>query len=144
MTKKIENGKTTVDQDDGVFVPKVVKHRKKKEPVFGPDECLKGTDGQLMVTAAHRYCLGRRSYIVGAALDWLHKWWGSFERNTQRVILRDTIQAIQENMAGDGIDVRGWTQFAADKFELLVEEDKQWVRSAVRQDKIWPLNRADS
>lgn len=113
----------------------------KNTPVNQTDECLRGVDGQSMVVAAHRYCLGRSSYIVASALFWLDKWWSSFERNTQRVIVRDTIRALQEEAAGMDMDVKGWTKFAAAKYRLLCQEDQLWVNGAVHYDKAWPLPR---
>jgi hypothetical protein len=43
----------------------------------------------LMVIAAFRYCLGRRTYIVGACCDWLVDIWSLLEEKTQFVIQRD-------------------------------------------------------
>ena len=34
-------------------------------------EITADTNDQLMAMAAHRYCLGRRSYIVGACIEWI-------------------------------------------------------------------------
>ena len=104
------------------------------------DDCIQGVDGQLMVIAAHRYCLGRRSYIVGAAIDWLSLWWDSFERNTKRVILRDTIQAIQDNLAGADMDKNGWLDFTQKHFNGLCLEDQTWVRTSARTDQQFPLD----
>lgn len=103
------------------------------------DDCIKSVDGQLMVIAAHRYCLGRRSYIVGTAIDWLTLWWKSFERNTKRVILRDTIQSIQDDLAGADIDKKGWLDFSKKHFYDLCSEDQDWVRTSVRIDQPFPL-----
>jgi hypothetical protein len=102
------------------------------------DDCIQGTDGQLMVIAAFRYCLGRRSYIVGACLYWLGRWWDSFDRNTKRVVVRDTVRAIQDGEAGDTMDRAGWTEFASEKFALMSEDDQAWVlRESSNQP--WPL-----
>ena len=43
----------------------------------------------LMVTAAFRYCLGRRSYIVSVCVDWLIEQWPNFEENVKDAIQRD-------------------------------------------------------
>lgn len=72
-----------------------------------------GINDQLMCIAAHRYCLGRASYIVGSCLEWLRAHWDQFEPNTQAVILRDTKEALAQNRAGMDIDVRGWQEFVA-------------------------------
>jgi hypothetical protein len=95
---------------------------------------------QLMATAAHRYCLGRQSYIVGACLEWLQDTWEQFSRNTQRVMVRDTIEALMDGQAGGDIDVAGWQNFAAFGLSLLNEEDRKWVRDAVAyKNKPWPI-----
>jgi len=98
-------------------------------------------DTQLMVMAAHRYCLGRQSYIVGAAIDWLRKYKEYFDRNTVRVILRDTIEALQDNQAGsEYIDVPGWKKLAKEFYDAIPAEDQEWVRNSVahKREK-WPL-----
>jgi hypothetical protein len=101
---------------------------------------LKGLNDQLMATAAHRYCLGRRSYIVGACLDWLYQTWEQFDRNTRRVMIRDTIAALMDDQAGGSYDVDGWQGFAAFGYLRLNDEDQQWVRSSVaHKGKPWPL-----
>ncbi len=101
---------------------------------------LSGLNGQLMVTAAHRYCLGRQSYIVSSCIEWLREWWPSFTANTKRVILRDTIESLQDGTAGADMDTRGWTQFADWAFDQLDGADKKWVVSAVaHRHKPWPL-----
>lgn len=66
---------------------------------------------QLMVMAAHRYCLGRRSYIVSSCLEFLDQVWEQLSLNTQIVILRDTKEALERGTAGDDMDIRGWQAF---------------------------------
>lgn len=95
-----------------------------------------------MAMAAHRYCLGRQSYIVGSAISWLWKWRKEFERNTIRVIVRDTVEALQDNRAGsESIDAPGWQRLASDLFAEMNDEDKNWVRNAVaHRQQPWPLS----
>lgn len=98
-------------------------------------------DTQLMVTAAHRYCLGRQSYIVGAAIDWLRKHREHFTRNTIRVIVRDTVEALQDNQAGSStIDVPYWKKLAQEFYDAMPAEDQEWIRNSVahKREK-WPL-----
>ena len=99
-------------------------------------------DTQLMVMAAHRYCLGRQSYIVGAGIDWLRKQPKHFERNTSRVIVRDTVAAIQDGRAGSQfIDGPGWERLASELFSEMPKEDQDWVKSSVaHRDQDWPLS----
>lgn len=66
---------------------------------------------QLMMMAAHRYCLGRSSYIVGAALDFFDQHWSQLTPHTQGIILRDIKEALDRGMAGMDIDARGWQEF---------------------------------
>ncbi len=99
-----------------------------------------GTNGQLMVMAAHRYCLGRQSYIVGACIEWLKSWWNQFEINTKRVIIRDTVEALQDDFAGSKYDKEEWTNFAEWAYNSLNITDKERCRDAVKhRNKPWPL-----
>ena len=43
----------------------------------------------LMVTSAVRYCLGRRTYIVGDCVDWLLRIWPTLDVATRRLIEMD-------------------------------------------------------
>jgi len=92
-------------------------------------------NGSLMVTAAHRYCLGRASYIIGSAIEWLTDYWDSFGQQTQSTILRDTITAIAHNRAGYGMDKRDWTQFANKQIPTLTTERTEWLRNAIKHDE---------
>lgn len=72
------------------------------------------TNDQLMVMAAHRYSLGRRSYIVGSCIEFLDEVWDQLKLNTQEVILRDTKEALAHSDRGDAgapMDIRAWEQF---------------------------------
>lgn len=51
----------------------------------------------LMVIAAHRYCLGRMTYIVGDCVDWLLSIWGELDDNTRAIIQRDTEEAFKRD-----------------------------------------------
>ena len=105
------------------------------------DNFWKNLDTQLMVTAAHRYCLHRQSYIVGAAIDWLRTYREGFERNTVRVIVRDTVEALQDNAAGSPtIDAPAWRQLAKEFYDAIPAEDQEWVRNdTAGRKKEWPL-----
>ena len=114
----------------------------KKKPLewHASNPCLSDLNGQLMVMAAHRYCLGRVSYIVGAGIEWLWQWRREFEPSTIRIIVRDTVEAIQEDRAGWVSDTRAWHNLAQQFYDEMCEEDQQWVRQAVHQDRDWPLS----
>lgn len=93
---------------------------------------LENLDDQLMASAAHRYCLGRSSYIVGSCLDWIRATWAQMEPNTQFVMLRDTVEALVDGRAGsDLIDAPGWTAVALWMAENMAPERLQSVRNAL-------------
>ena len=64
----------------------------------------------LMVTAAHRYCLGRRTYIVSTCVNWLIQNWNLFEKNTRKLIVEDTKEALNKGWAGDSCDIDEWNK----------------------------------
>ena len=53
--------------------------------------------GDLMATAAVRYCLGRQSYIVGDCCDWLLQVWPRLQESTRKIIARDVEDAIRRD-----------------------------------------------
>lgn len=54
----------------------------------------------LMVTAAFRYCLGRRTYIVGECANWLVQHWNEFRPQTRELIQRELAEAfVHDNKA---------------------------------------------
>jgi len=96
---------------------------------------------QLMATAAHRYCLGRASYIVPTCLEWIDDTWDQFDRNTQRVMVRDTIEFLMQYKARNDYEEHGWKAFAERGFNSLPEEDQEWVRRNVAwRSEPWPLS----
>lgn len=46
-------------------------------------------DSDLMALCAMRYCMGRRTYIVGMCVDFLIKNWKHFSQKTKDLIQRD-------------------------------------------------------
>jgi hypothetical protein len=95
-------------------------------------------DTQLMVMAAHSYCLGRQTYMPHACMEWLWKHRGLLERNTMFNIVRDTSKALRDGRAGsETADVPAWRSFAAKMFRELRAEDKRLVREQVQP---WPLD----
>lgn len=67
------------------------------------------TNDQLMAMAAHRYCLGRASYIVGACIQWIPATWGQMSEGTRKNMIRDTQEALDKGYAGMEMDRRDWT-----------------------------------
>jgi len=93
---------------------------------------LQSTDDQLMAMAAHRYCLGRQSYIVRSCIAWLRTHWDQIDSNMRNVILRDTIEALIEERAGDkSIDAPEWLSFAQWAASQMPADSASWVRRQV-------------
>lgn len=62
----------------------------------------------LMVIAAFRYCLGRRTYIVSSCVDWLLFWWDDLDDVTKNLIVKEIQEALDRDWAGDDCDVDCW------------------------------------
>jgi len=62
----------------------------------------------LMVVAAFRYCLGRRTYIVGSCVEWLKCYWHEFDANSKIIIAREIKECLEKGWAGDECDVEDW------------------------------------
>jgi hypothetical protein len=107
-------------------------------------EPISDTNGNLMVLAAFRYSLGRSSYIVGSCLEWVQQWWPYFENNTRNVIVRDTIDWLQNNTENDNIKKNcyydNWKQFAEWGWNRMNIPDQKWCYDALYyKNKPWPL-----
>lgn len=99
------------------------------------------TDDQLMALAAHRYCLGRASYIVGACQEWIRATWDDFTANTRNVIARDTVEALMDGLCGMEMDADGWKELMEWAWPRLDDAGRSFVRSAVAwKRKPWPLD----
>lgn len=102
---------------------------------------LENQNDQLMVMAAHRYCLGRQSYIVSDCIEWLHVTWWQIESSGQDVILRDTAAALMDNEAGSSYDAIGWKDFLAWGMQQVGEAREKGVKGSVAwKQKPWPLD----
>jgi hypothetical protein len=124
-------------------VRKSIEEREQESKLlFGEVFQFGGLDDELMTMAAFRYCLGRRSYIVGACIDWLKRNWQKFTPNTQRVIVRDIVEALQRDEAGSQlIDVPGWRDLADVVWLCMPREDQRWLVQSVSHNKEpWPLS----
>lgn len=62
----------------------------------------------LMVIAAFRYCLGRRTYIVSDCVAWLIEIWPQLEDRDKRLIKKEVNEALIMNQAGDDCDKNEW------------------------------------
>jgi len=74
----------------------------------------------LMITAAVRYCLGRRTYIVSDCADWILANWGDWPENVRTIIQRDLEHEFERaaqnpdwNPLGDSCDKQEWEKVRA-------------------------------
>lgn len=83
---------------------------------YGPDD--------IMVIAAFRYCMGRRTYMVGYCTEWLIRLWPTLSERARIVIQRDLNQAFTDHFRalaegsehsplGMDIDVKEWDMVRA-------------------------------
>ena len=86
------------------------------------------TNDQLMATAAHRYCLGRKSYIVGSCQEWIRDTWDQFSDNTKQVMVRDTLEWLIDGK--DEFD-ESWKSLCRKMVDKLTPEQLEWVRHAI-------------
>lgn len=101
---------------------------------------LQGLNGQLMILAACRYCLGRRSYIVGCCQEWLTAQWDLVNEDTRANIVRDIVVALMNDEAGEASDYKTWQYFAYWAWKQLTEEKCNWIKNGVAfYKKEWPI-----
>lgn len=69
----------------------------------------------LMITAAVRYCLGRRTYIVGDCVEWIMANWKDWPDNVRTIIERDIEEQFtwdehspELKVLGDDCDKKSW------------------------------------
>jgi len=79
---------------------------------------------ELMVIAAFRYCLGRRTYIVETCADWIVMMWPVFSQKSRAIIERDLEAEFRHDdlqratgdtfkSLGDDCDRRAWEKVRA-------------------------------
>lgn len=80
------------------------------------------------------------SYVVSSCIEWLQLNWNRIPYSQRLVILRDTVEALQDNQAGmDTIDVPTWKSFLKWGMDGLDDTGKQWVHDTVaHRQKPWP------
>jgi hypothetical protein len=71
------------------------------------------TDGpwgfnEIMVAAAVRYCLGRRTYIVHSCADWLIGQWAGFSAHTRELVQRDIEEEFTQDDASRAEPTDNW------------------------------------
>ena len=79
---------------------------------------------ELMVVAAFRYCLGRRTYMPGVCAEWIVKMWPEFSKGNRELIQRDLEDAFRDDdiqraaghkykALGDDCDRAAWEKVRA-------------------------------
>jgi hypothetical protein len=85
---------------------------------------IEDDNDQLMAMSAVDYCLGRQTYMVGVAEEWIQAHWDQFSGNTQYCMLRDICHALDRGNAGDKrIDAPIWQGLANWMAQQMREED---------------------
>ena len=92
---------------------------------------LETQNDQLMAMSAVAYCIGRSSYMVQVADDWVRENFEQLDRNAKRVILRDLISSLMKNTAGSRTDVPVWAALARWMAKHMVAEDLEISKNAV-------------
>ena len=101
---------------------------------------LANSDDQLMVMAAHRYCLGRQTYIVSSCISWLSDNWETFFKATRVTIIKDNILAMMNDDVGSRYDFDGWRDFTNWAWNLIDEDDQIYIINTTDfRNKPWPL-----
>lgn len=92
---------------------------------------------QLMCMAAHRYCLGRGSYIVGSCQEWLREHWLQFGSQTQSNMVRDTLEELVHTKNSVYYQ-DSWAQTAHWMWFALNFEQREWVRASIAYKEVTP------
>lgn len=98
---------------------------------------IAGTNGQLVVIAAHRYALGRMSYIVGSVVDWLLAYRDRITEETKYVMVRDTVEALDRDCAGMDCDRKEWWKFVKTMIADMSEERRISAFRDARVSEDW-------
>lgn len=105
-------------------------------------DVLSTTNGQIIIGSAHRYALGRKTYVTESTIEWLKENWDFVEDNIRFVILKDTAHAIMEKNAGMTMDEELWLGFLRwgikESGGIELEYDLRKSLLYVRAD--WPLD----
>ena len=66
---------------------------------------------RLIAVCAHRYALGRRTYMPSHVAEWLTSVWDELPANDRKQIRQETQHSIDTGCAGDDCDVQTWKWF---------------------------------
>ena len=78
------------------------KGEKAEDPLSG--------EGQFIIAAAFRYCLGRHSYAPGLFQRWAKENWRCIGEGNRALFMKEILQEVQESLSGD-VDADGWARF---------------------------------
>lgn len=103
-----------------------------------PDDFWSSVDIQVMITCAHRYALGRKTYVVSSFIDWATKYHQYLENNTVYVIVRDTIEAVNDDNAGhQTIDMPEWKKLVKNFYQKLPPDYQNQLLQYFRNSEPW-------
>lgn len=95
---------------------------------------LEDDNDQLMAMAAVEYCLGRQTYMVSVAEEWIQAHWDQLSANTQYCMLRDICHALDRGAAGDRrIDAPIWQGLA----NWMAEQMREEGHNTIDDVRVW-------
>ena len=103
---------------------------------------IESTNDHLMVMAAVRYCLGRKSYIVSSCIEFLNSHWDTqLQIADKRIIIRDIAEYLQDYYRPDDtFDYTYWKTFGQSKYLLLPESEKKFIKDQMEyRNKPFPF-----
>jgi len=104
-------------------------------------ERLHSVNGQIIIMSAHRYALGRQTYVVSSTIEWLQENWDILEQNSKFVIMRDTASELMDGLVGADFDDKKWREFLAWGLEQEDKEFEEDVRATLKwKNKIFPID----
>ena len=107
------------------------------------DDALSSVNGQIMIMGAHRYALGKRTYVVSSTIEWLKENWDIVSDNSRFTILRDTAQFILDNSGSEHSYVKPWRTFLSWGVKQEDVGFERKIQQAVRynqETQIFPLD----
>ena len=88
-------------------------------------------DDQLMVTAMHRYCLGRKTYMADSCIKWLKTYWSDIDNTTKFVVMKDTAKFVRD-ITDEYYTEGSWREFLQ---WTLGNTDQEVVTDVLREIK---------
>lgn len=107
-----------VKQGEALEIQNAVKRLQHAQDLFY------STNGQMVLIGAHRYALGRATYAVSCIAEWLLQNRDSIEDSTRFTMVRDTVEALNRDMAGMDCDRKVWMHFVRELLPTLSPEQR--------------------